>query len=326
MSPRNLALLLEWARLKNRPVTVFDLETTSNVPYVSWFGITEVGFISLFPDGRVETRSAFVDPEHRISSEVTRLTGIRESDVANQPSWAAWAALFHAMAQDHVMVGFNSHAFDCVAVRLQNARYGVADTSFAYSLDARALPEVVGTLSQAAEHFGLCAPRAHRAMDDAWLTVELVEAVAVRHGLEALEAFLGMGPAWNRISDPTQWSVYSPRAVREAEILQHYQTHGALPELEPLAAKHGIKRSTMEGDVYRLAEKDKIPLAVLERPEVQDFLSVHLPDAIAATWTLETTGRLKPLFTYLAATAPQGFDYTQLRIALARYKAQTKAA
>ena len=59
---------------------------------------------------------------------------------------------------------------------------------------------------------------------------------------------------------------------------------------------------------------------------MQRFLRASLPDAIAAIWIGAAVGRLKPLFTHLAQTAPVGFDYTQLRIGLARYKAASKAA
>jgi hypothetical protein len=103
--------------------------------------------------------------------------------------------------------------------------------------------------------------------------------------------------------------------------LEHYRTQGGLPDLDQLAHKHGIQRSTIESDVYRLAESGRISFALLDRPEVQRFLSARLPDAIAAA-----VGKLKPLFTHLAQTAPAGFDYTQLRIGLARYKAGSKAA
>jgi DNA polymerase III epsilon subunit-like protein len=326
MSQARFTNLQQWARTRDRPVTIFDLETTTYVPHVDWLGITELGHISLFPDGRMETRRALVNPERRISSEVTDLTGICEADVADQPTWAAWASMFYRMAQEHIMVGFNSHAFDCVVVQKQNERYGVPGTTFADPLDVRALPEVVGTLSQAADRFGLRAEVAHRALNDAWLTASLAEAVAARHGLAALEAAVGVPPGWNRVSDPSHWSRYSPRAAREADLLEHYRTQGGLPDLDQLAHKHGIQRSTIESDVYRLAESGRISFALLDRPEVQRFLSARLPDAIAAIWVGAAVGKLKPLFTHLAQTAPAGFDYTQLRIGLARYKAGSKAA
>ena len=61
-----LANLRSWATSRGQSVTVFDLETTTNIPHVKWIGIIELGLLTVEPGGRVETLSAFVDPERNI--------------------------------------------------------------------------------------------------------------------------------------------------------------------------------------------------------------------------------------------------------------------
>src|SRR5688572_13078388 len=114
----HLPHLLAWARTKRRPVTIFQFATTAEVPYVVWFGIVDLGQVTLFPNGRLETRHAYVNPDCRISSETAQRTGICEADVANRPTWAAWAPIFHLMAQEHIMLSFDLHAFGREVVQM----------------------------------------------------------------------------------------------------------------------------------------------------------------------------------------------------------------
>jgi hypothetical protein len=116
---------------------------------------------------------------------------------------------------------------------------------------------------------------------------------------------------------------YSPRAAREEELRAHLAEHGVLPDLDAVAAAHGIKRSTLEGDVIRLIEAGEMSWAVLELVAVQEFLAHRLPTAIESTWIGEAEGKLKPLMLFLEAEAPGGLDYTQLRIAVAKWREAT---
>jgi len=94
----SLPRLLELAKRRAQPITVFDLETTTNIPYVAWMGVTEVGLLTIQPDGRLEETSAFVDPERNIPPFVRELTGITNKDVRGQPTWDVWKERFHEIA------------------------------------------------------------------------------------------------------------------------------------------------------------------------------------------------------------------------------------
>jgi DNA polymerase III epsilon subunit-like protein len=100
-------------------------------------GITEIGFITIHPDGDIEATAELVDPERTIDRRAAELTGIYQADVRGKPTWSKWAQRLHVMAADHVIIGYNCRQFDCVVIQRQNARYGVEDTAFTHVLDAR---------------------------------------------------------------------------------------------------------------------------------------------------------------------------------------------
>ena len=61
-----------------------------------------------------------------------------------------------------------------------------------------------------------------------------------------------------------------------------------------------------------------MPRSVLEKHIVQKWLSTRIEEAIEKCWIGDDENRLKPLFLYFSEKAPEGFDYTQLKLALAK--------
>ena len=110
-SPENLKInrlihLNKLSKKLNRPITIFDLETTTNNPYVKWMGITELGFITLYPDGNTKQTSALVNPERNIPPKVRELTGITNDDVRGKPTWNEWKKSLHEIANKHLVIIF----------------------------------------------------------------------------------------------------------------------------------------------------------------------------------------------------------------------------
>ena len=213
------------------------------------------------------------------------------------------------------MIGYYSSGFDCIVVMNQNARYGIENTEFNFSLDVMDLPGVHGRLEEAGRSFGIVSETTHRALADVWLTAQIAEKVAGTHDIESLDSALRIV---NR--ETTQ---YSPRERRMAELLSFYKDGSGLPNLDEFAQNHGVKANTAVADVLRLIESGDMPASVLEDRGVQDWLDQMLPGAIDACWSSNEEQRLKPLMLYLQEDAPAGFDYTQLKLGLARWKKQT---
>lgn len=73
----------------NRPLIVFDLETTGT--NVATDRIVEIGMVKIFPDGREEDKRYLVNPTVPIPPEVTAIHGITNEDVMNEPTFAQLA-------------------------------------------------------------------------------------------------------------------------------------------------------------------------------------------------------------------------------------------
>ena len=319
-SPKKLQInrlihLNKLSKKLNKPITIFDLETTTYNPYVKWMGITELGFITLYPDGSSKETSALVNPERNIPPKVRELTGITNDDVRGKPTWDKWKKNLHQIAKEHLVIGYNCASFDCIVVIKQNERYGLNDTKFNYVLDAMSLPDVQGKLEKAAASFGIVSNTFHRAMADVWITALLVEAVAEKYDIQTLESCI------NTISSTSGNSSsgnFSPKKKRKEELTKYFEKHNSLPDLETFGKERNIKRSTVEADVIDLIKNGIMPNTVLENPPVQKWLSMQIEEAIEKCWIGDDENRLKPLFLYFSEEAPEGFDYTQLRLALAK--------
>jgi len=307
VSADSIPRLCVWAAKRSSPITVFDIETTTFVPSVPWFGITEIALLSVYPNGTASTCSALVDPERKVPKGARELTKITTDDVRGQPTWKVWAKCMHEVANTHVTVGYRSNDFDCPAIIGQNERYGVAGTEFIAHLDVALMPGVSGTLIDASSARGIVSETYHRALPDVWATARLLDALVSDHDLNVLDDHVHRRSGL-RDSGPD---------VRRTQLLEHVAQHGGLPDLEEFAGRYGVKRSTAERDVLRMIEDRILPPAMLEHREVQDWLADgKLETAITQAWQGEAVGRLKPLLELLLETAPKGLDYAQLQLAL----------
>lgn len=110
-------------RLFDQPVAILDLETTGSNPLQD--RITEIGLITLDPDGQCETWSSLVDPGCPIPPFITRLTGIDDEMVRGQPHFDQLApALAERLAGRWLIAhnarfdyGFLRHAFQRAGIR-----------------------------------------------------------------------------------------------------------------------------------------------------------------------------------------------------------------
>jgi DNA polymerase-3 subunit epsilon len=178
-----------------RPLTVYDLETTTLRGRAN-FGITEVACLTVLPErASVLAFGHLINPERALDARVAALTGITPDMVAGAQTWGIrYAKLFQALAHEHVLCGFNNHAFDNLALKEMGMRYGYPIESFVASLDVRVLHLRLtaatrrgGRLDEIAASYGVRARAAlHRASADAWLTLETLDAMVCRHGPQAV--------------------------------------------------------------------------------------------------------------------------------------------
>ncbi len=73
----------------DRPMVFIDVETTGLKPYAD--RIVELSVLKVYPDGREEFKSHRVNPGVPIPPEATAIHGIKDADVANEPTFSQFA-------------------------------------------------------------------------------------------------------------------------------------------------------------------------------------------------------------------------------------------
>lgn len=94
----------------NRPLAVFDLETTG--VDVTNDRIVEIAILKVHPDGSTEEFLKRVNPEMPIPNESSEIHGIYDADVANEPTFTQLAESVAAFIGDSDLAGYNSNKFD----------------------------------------------------------------------------------------------------------------------------------------------------------------------------------------------------------------------
>ena len=163
--------------LSDLTYTVFDTETTglnpSNGDTILQIGATRIVNGRLL---RQESYEQLVDPGRPIPAETIPIHGIRQDMVEGQPRIAAVLPVFHAFAQDTVLVAHNA-AFDMRFLQLQEKATGVAFRQPV--LDTLLLSAVVHPqqeshrLEAIAERLNVAVHGRHTALGDALVTAEI---------------------------------------------------------------------------------------------------------------------------------------------------------
>jgi len=164
---------------------VLDLETTGASPQTC--AITEVGAVRVRGGEVLGTFQTLVNPGLPVPPAITVLTGITEAMLVPAPKIGDVLGPFTRFVGDAVIVGHNV-AFDLRFLRAAMEEHGytpftntVVDTC---ALARRLVREEVQNcrLSTLAERFRTGRRPTHRALDDAWATVDVLQALLERAG------------------------------------------------------------------------------------------------------------------------------------------------
>ena len=108
----------------DRPLVVVDLETTGQFPNED--RIVEVSGLKLLPGGERLTFTRRVNPGRPIAADATRVHGIRDADVAGEPTFEQLAPELAAFLEGCDLAGFNLLGFDLPMLRAEFGRAGRA--------------------------------------------------------------------------------------------------------------------------------------------------------------------------------------------------------
>jgi len=106
----------------DRPLAILDLETTGTNPATD--RIVEISILKIAPGAEPEHRTMRVNPGIPIPAEATAIHGIRDEDVAGQPSFRAIAPLIQAFLDGCDLCGYNLARFDLRMILTEYQRAG----------------------------------------------------------------------------------------------------------------------------------------------------------------------------------------------------------
>lgn len=167
---------VNWVRDPAQPYVVVDIETTGGNN--SYNRITEIGMVKLVGGKEVDRFQTLLNPQRRIPSSITRLTGISDDMVADAPLFAEVADHIASFTEDAVFVAHNVN-FD----------YGFIKQEFARLEQPFRRPKMCTvremrrthpglssySLANLTKHFHIDMEQHHRALSDAKAAAELLK-------------------------------------------------------------------------------------------------------------------------------------------------------
>src|SRR5699024_8595368 len=155
---------------------VIDLETTGHSP-ASSDKIIEVGMVTIDNETIIDDYSSLFNPNKPIPPFISNLTGIRDEDVSNAPTFKAEAKTIVDMFDNSYLIAHNV-PFDLGFLNTELANNGLNKLTNPV-LDTVELARILYPqapsykLAQLAEYLGIYHQDPHRALSDAYVTAKL---------------------------------------------------------------------------------------------------------------------------------------------------------
>lgn len=173
----------------DRPLVIFDLETTGLVPGED--RTVEIAYQKILPSGDVTASVQRINPGRPIPEDATAVHGIRNEDVAGVPTFAKLCYELWSIFEGADVGGFNVYGYDLPFLR---AEFSLVGKNFDYSnrkiLDAKfifhkfAPRDMVSRRDLSAackEYCGDIHTSAHTAEGDVAVAVKVLEKQLERH-------------------------------------------------------------------------------------------------------------------------------------------------
>lgn len=164
----------------HRPLIVFDLETTG-LDIVK-DRIIQIAYIKVWPDGREERCSQFINPGTPIPAEVTNITSITNEMVADAPTFKEYAQRLSVEFEGCDFAGFNSNHFDIPMLAEEFLRAGISfDFSKSRLIDVQTIFHRMEPRNLSAAYQFYCGRKmsddyqAHLANDDTEATYKVLQ-------------------------------------------------------------------------------------------------------------------------------------------------------
>jgi DNA polymerase-3 subunit epsilon len=163
-----------------KPLVIFDLETTG-LDLVK-DRVIQISYIKVFPDGKEERSNYLINPEKPIPSVVEELTGIKNEDVKDKPTFKQLAQTLNQIFSGSDIAGYNSNHFDVPLLAEEFLRAGIDfDFSKCRLIDVQTIYHKMERRNLAAAYKFYCGRKmeedfqAHRADEDTEATYRVLQ-------------------------------------------------------------------------------------------------------------------------------------------------------
>ena len=163
-----------------KPLVIFDLETTG-LDLVK-DRVIQISYIKVFPNGREERGNHLINPEKMIPQLVEDLTGIKNEDVKDKPTFKQMAQQLYQIFSGSDIAGYNSNHFDVPLLAEEFLRAGVDfDFSKCRLIDVQTIYHKMERRNLAAAYKFYCGRKmeddftAHRADEDTEATYRVLQ-------------------------------------------------------------------------------------------------------------------------------------------------------
>jgi DNA polymerase-3 subunit epsilon len=174
--------------LASRTFAIVDTETTGMSPVGG--GIIEIGIIRVEGGKAVRTFQSLVKPARRISHTITGITGITNEELEDAPLFEDIASTVQELLEGAVLVAHNAR-FDYSFIKAEFNRLELpyrAKTLCTVKLSRALYPEESHhNLDAVMERHGIACASRHRAMGDAQVLLEFLQAVEKDQGHDVLQ-------------------------------------------------------------------------------------------------------------------------------------------
>lgn len=162
----------------NNPLVFFDLETTGI--NIASDRIVEIALLKIKPNGEKEEMLMRINPEVHIPEQSSKIHGIYDADVKNEPSFREVAKKVAAFIEGCDLAGFNSNRFDIPLLAEEFLRAGIdIDMKKRKFVDVQAIFHKMEKRTLSAAYKLYCnkdLKDAHSAMADTKATYEILKA------------------------------------------------------------------------------------------------------------------------------------------------------
>jgi DNA polymerase-3 subunit epsilon len=238
----------------SRPLVFFDLETTGI--NIAKDRIVEISLLKVYPNGNKEMITKRVNPQIPIPLEASKVHGIYNEDVENEPTFAELAGEIYEFIKDCDLAGYNSNNFDIPLLAEEFLRAGVeADFSTIKKIDVQVLFHKKEPRNLAAAYKFYCdkdLENAHSAQADVTATYEILnKQVEIYEDIQPEVDFLEKYTMHKKKADLSGRLIFNSKG----EIVFNFGKHKGKPVAEVLRKEPSYYAWMMQGDFPQYTKK-----------------------------------------------------------------------